>query len=125
MKYPLAMVPRLGVDLAEYGKLYKFADMYLAESIKQSCLNAIPVLLERSVSNATTVQELVDFLRYVSEQEVTADGTGIGPVRRHVVGFIGKNMARLVTFESFRSLLAAGGELMKDIVVASYSELGQ
>jgi hypothetical protein len=53
------------------------------------------------------------------------DGVGVGPLRTYVVAFTAKNLARLVTFDSFKALLKAGGEMMKDIVVASQSGNGQ
>jgi hypothetical protein len=121
----LVTAPSTADGLLAYGKLYLFADMYLADRIKQISFVTIKIRLACSLVDATTVQELVNMLQYVAGQECTDDGVGVGPLRKYVVAFTAKNLARLVTFDSFKALLKAGGEMMKDIVVASHSGNGQ
>jgi hypothetical protein len=121
----LAIGPSNDAGLLADGKLYLFADMYLADNVKKATFAAIKIRVECSLINAAKVQALVDFLRYLAGQDCTDEDVGVGPFRKYVVTFAAKNLARLITFESFKALLTDGGEMLKDIVVASHSEIRQ
>ncbi|ETN44603.1 uncharacterized protein HMPREF1541_10273 [Cyphellophora europaea CBS 101466] len=104
-------------DLACHAKLYCFAQMYMADPLKDICTHMLHRDLMHFEITTDTIGAVVELVSFTYDNTVFDTGmlSGGSELRDLVLRFVIARKSRLAQFHEFDELLVAGGDFVVDL----------